>query len=492
MNKLILLLCTVFVCSKMQAQPTYTFQNSKVKLSKGTIDVEVLSGIIARKQSEIKERVVKNLLVNSFKKTANFDNSNTVCFATEYFLHDIFYNLTEKSSSQNLQDELIKACIEYTLIYKLADNLENSKLQCPSVGYTTVHYGDNRKWDYLRQKINLDDNSCPSPLTRGMLMDISYTALLKHPKYQDKFRKNLDDKGFKLWYTNKSKSLTKNISSIKQDNYIADSTNLATRANTLIDSLTTDAKSLDIKSIDEVKAILKLAVFDNRNQYKEDFVSRAIDILVDGINIKTDPNEITSDKLVSVDLAGIILQIDKAFTYSKKRSSVAKLWLLPRPFMNVGINSIWRSSDNPLFTDTNANSNLFFYAGEKIGFRVKWFDNNYVTAYKPAEHFTYKGRNFYNKEPRSTKLISDMQTGVYVSGILYNLAPVKTSKEFNYPVMGAYVSLNSFNNLNFMFAYQLPIVNKISIASMGKYSMFNFSMDIPIGEYLTELAAKNL
>jgi hypothetical protein len=143
--------------------------------------------------------------------------------------------------------------------------------------------------------------------------------------------------------------------------------------------------------------------------------------------------------------------------YISKASGAVSLYL------TVGYNYLWNKKKD---FDVS-------YASEKIGLKVKLFDN-----YK---HTTYNSRYYYQKRK---PVIYDVYLLGYVSGLLYQIEALKTEDSFNSPSYGLSVGLNFFNGLDLNIGPTWVEING------EKEVTANIGFDIPLGEYVSRLSQK--
>ncbi|MFN5416562.1 MAG: hypothetical protein ACK5B9_05855 [Flavobacteriia bacterium] len=211
-------------------------------------------------------------------------------------------------------------------------------------------------------------------------------------------------------------------------------------------------------------------------------------------NAVAEKNASTSDKgYLYIDVESLISAVDQYYSPSTRKSSVASWWwfINPRPFFSIGTNYGYFMNKNTLAKDDAGNpanlQNLYF-ASEKLGFKIKFFDKKYSRAFQPGEKFMYRGSERVWLRPQKIATVSDVHLMVYASGILYNLVDLKTNSNFNYAVAGSSLGITFFNGLNANFGFACPFTDK---KFDTENVFFNVGFDIPIIDYISALGKKN-
>jgi hypothetical protein len=489
--------------------PSLKLVGSNVSFTKGTIDVEVLSQLIQQKQEEVKKRVFRNIVVNNFNNT--WPNSGLRNFTTYYFFYNLLNDITQGKNKTALTKSIIQNTAEYCLVASFAKYLD-TKLVDSSFNKFRISGGDFVQDDSRNQFIR----------RYNLLIDVCYDEILNDTSVQNKFKfsKDTSDREYKIWYQQDNVAINTNPFKLKREKpdslkneygytkqeienirrevkaKMANFFQLANTTQTTKNFLSQlEWKNLTIDSLkkeqyESMKTLLKEAAKLAKNRFQNDVVSNILDFLIENTIIEYSND---SDKgQLYVDVESLILQIDQHFNNPKKRSSISKNWLIPRPFLTIGASqAIFFNKNNNLTTDGNGNTqslDKLYYASEKIGFEIKLFDKAYSRSFQPGEKFLYKGTERIWFRPQNEALISDIHLIAYASGLLYNLANLKSDKNFNKPLIGLNIGANFFNDLKFSVGVGLPIIKDIPT---DKKLFFNFGFDIPIVDYINALAKKN-
>lgn len=196
---------------------------------------------------------------------------------------------------------------------------------------------------------------------------------------------------------------------------------------------------------------------------------------------------------MNIDVESLISAIDQHYNSNNRISSTSStVWYInPRPFFTIGINYAYFIHPNLLSKDNNGNLiNLWnlYYASEKIGFKIKFFDTKYTRSFEPGEFYKYKGSYYRWLRPQKETTISDFNLIVYASGLLYNIVNLKSNSNFDYAISGASLGLTFFNGLSTNLGIACPFT---SSEFKMKNAFLNAGVDIPIIDYITALTKKN-
>jgi len=237
-----------------------------------------------------------------------------------------------------------------------------------------------------------------------------------------------------------------------------------------------------------------------KNQYENDVVATVIDFMLEntfveyaeGINgtNKLEENATNNDKgYLYVDIESLISAINQKFSPTNKKG----LGVYVLPFFSIGTNYASFTGTNGLTTDatgaTKSLSNLYF-ASEKIGIKWKIWNWQYTHSFGAGENFHYynsKKTSRYWLRPQPKPTVSDIHLFAYGSGLLYNIANLKSTDNFSYAIAGAGLGMTFFNGLTANFSLACPFTeNKFYSNNM----FLNLGFDIPIVEYIAGLRKK--
>lgn len=157
----------------------------------------------------------------------------------------------------------------------------------------------------------------------------------------------------------------------------------------------------------------------------------------------------------------------------------------------VGVNNAYFIS--PLYLNNGESINNYSFVSEKIGIKYKlynpgaWKNRNYGELYRNRWGNLMK-KTSTPKEP----LISNWHLLLYGSGILYNITPTGTSKEFNFPIVGFGTGLTFYNSLDLNFTIGVPVNNSLNFSQNFSISrcFLGLGFDIQFTEYINRLAQK--
>ena len=208
--------------------------------------------------------------------------------------------------------------------------------------------------------------------------------------------------------------------------------------------------------------------------------------LISEATAKTSGN--TSYGYLYIDVESLISGIDQRFTTISNSGAIKYI----APFFSMGVNYASFRKPNTLITDDNGDpasiSNLYF-ASEKIGVRWKLWNWKYTHSYPAGAAYKYYGRNIVWNRPQKEPFVSNIHIIAYCSGLLYNVANLKSEKSFDYVVGGVGAGITLFNGLSANITLASPIIDK---KFKAENSYFNFGVDIPIFEYIAALRNKKI
>ena len=88
-------------------------------------------------------------------------------------------------------------------------------------------------------------------------------------------------------------------------------------------------------------------------------------------------------------------------------------------------------------------------------------------------------------------MVSDVYALVYGSGLLYQLLDLRTSNNFDDPIMGLGLGVSFFNALDFNIGYNWPLKDDGGLFDkFSSEALWTISFDVRISEYLARLTKK--
>ena len=154
----------------------------------------------------------------------------------------------------------------------------------------------------------------------------------------------------------------------------------------------------------------------------------------------------------------------------------------------VGVNSA-NFYRNPVILADNQNLYNYSFVSEKIGIKFKLCDFKYLRSHGNGETFSYWGNVFKRTAAPQDPMMSNIHLIGYASGILYNLANVGTTKDFNTPLIGGGAGITFFNGLDFNVSVGLPLIKSQSFQSNYLNAFWSMGFDIQFTEYASRLRA---
>lgn len=531
----IALFAMTFLQINAQESPTFNLVGSGSSLSKGTINTEVLTTIIQQKQEELRLKVFRDIVVANFQK-ADLSQKN---FATYYYIYNVMKTITAEKNktiiTQNLMQKtteisLVYGFTEYLLSISLKDNektefFKNLELLYPA----KPNPKDNLKiyglenptiqtfsLSEMKTKVN-DENKLTDPkeiykIYGSLLLDMAFDALINNDTIKERkiFKDDFSKNELLVWYKadNEYQKIINGNDAVKVEAAKACKASMDKALTTFIASIdetkeigkllkNLKAKSQGLTDLSEdqylaMRNLLKEFIEIVRFNYDNSVVAKISDFLLDYTLIEY--KQVDAQKaILYVDIESLISALDQHYNSKSRKSSVASGWFLinPRPFFSIGTNYASFLNSNSLSKDDNGNvQNLqnLYYASEKIGFKIKFFDLKYSRSFEPGEKFKYMGTERVWLRPQKQSIISDMHLMVYGSGLLYNIANLKSNDNFNYAIVGSSIGITFFNGLSANIGIACPFTDK----SFNQDNMFiNFGFDIPIIDYISAITKKN-
>jgi len=236
-----------------------------------------------------------------------------------------------------------------------------------------------------------------------------------------------------------------------------------------------------------------------KNQFENDVVASVVDFLLEntlveytdnGGNQKAENSVANSDKgYLYVDIESVISAVDQKFSPTNKKG----IGVYIQPFVSIGTNYASFVKTNSLTTDnTGAAKSLdnLYFASEKIGIKWKIWNWKYTHSFAAGENFRYynkPGNYRYWLRPQPKPTISDVHIIIYGSGLLYNIANLKSNDNFNYGIVGTGLGFTFFNGLSTTIGFACPFTDK---KFNSTNTFFNFGIDVPIIDYIAGLKNK--
>lgn len=521
---LTLLLC--LKTSALLAQPKFTLSSTGASITKGTINTEILMGIIEQKQEELKLRVFRNIVVNNF----TYGDPSTTNFTTYYYIYNLMNTITTEKNKTIITQNLIRRSAEFALVYGMLrfgiDNgltkyaqgttfYGNLNLLFPSDTIPVFSSANKFKVESIRSMPAGAENSERGTAVGkvdpfkgkvfNFLIDMTFDAVINDNTVKGKniFKDDFNGAELSVWYNadneyqkivNEGGERATAALAIRAEmdkvvaGYMTNYDNYK-KLKEFIQKLTADEKNLAEMSKEEylaMRSLIKDAVEIIRLNYDNSVVSKISDFVMEYTLIEE------GDKSISVDIESLVSALDKHYNSRSRRSSMSsRFWFInAKPFFSMGINYGSFFNQNNLAKDEQGNAqnlqNLYF-ASEKLGLKIKFFDRKYTRSFGPGEKFIYKGTERVWLRPQDEKLISDAHLIVYGSGLLYNIVNLKSEGNFNAAIVGSSLGITFFNGLS----VNAGIANAITTTKIdGKNSYFNFGVDIPILDYINALAKK--
>lgn len=510
-----------------------------------TPDYELVSELVQEKQKEIKQRLLKNLVVSNIE-TTNYATYNTLyeivdILATEKNKTVMTRNLIREASNFAITVALANQFIRSEEYQRITNTIELDKIYDDSLEIKNldiihdVNKNSTTRINILRREVKLDtyEGKEDNPLIKGdnndyvrvkrskndktsleanYIVDRLYLKLCKQTTIQvfeknllfqeveseDFFTQGLDIDYDNLNSENDDNSYTDNLDKLLDDfiEKIADDlNNTEERVKSILnalDSVTTlkDLKELDNQVIRDIFDLLSwsLNYFDvDLPEYE--FISKISEIITKYVIYKEEAIDSELIGNFKIDVESIILTLENEYSdFSFVNIQENRIGI--KPYLTIGLNhGTFLNNDASIPVDGGSlKISDISYVGEKIGFKIIFNDYGYTRSKKPKEWFRYRGINRYWKEPQKEPLIHETYLNIFGSGIIYNIIDVKSEDQFDYIILGAGFGVKFFNNLDLNLSLAVPLIeNKLSYDN----TLINLGLEIPIFEYLKALRKKS-
>jgi hypothetical protein len=481
---------------------------------KQDINVELLTEIISKKQDEIRDRVI----FNSIQQLSNTSKKST--YSTSINLLNI---VLKEKNKETMKRRIMQEFSLYAITYGLTENYKKNidKFEKIDFKYSKNHNFDGRKYNKLIEKLKKTDkdkkkNKIEAEIsnlrietkitndsinTESFIFDYIYYNLNKNP---DTFglskiipTQNIERINFSFNKKNYKNVLNDSLIIISLDKYLLSvkkKIETITELSKFLNDLDLSNKNFNDIKPDNVQELLNILndVINNldKSVAQNNLIAKYYNLFTKYILFEEEWNKETKiyDKKLSIDVEAIILELENSL-FAHRTYGIDKHFFGVQPFFSIGLNySKFPFKSNTFISSNDTSSfNSLAWAGEKIGLKLIFFDRDYTRSHNPGETYLYKGRyndvidngNLWEKP-----LIVKSYVSLYASGIIYNIANIKTEKQFNYPLIGSTFGVQFFNDMDVSFGYAIPISSSRNFNQTLKNGFFNLSFDIPIFEYI--------
>ncbi|WNB17054.1 hypothetical protein [Marivirga arenosa] len=194
---LLILISTTAFSQETQTSPTLNFTGSSPSLSKGTINTEVLTAIIQKKQEEIKQRVFKNTIISQFNNSENNYKKRLNNFATYNYLYSLMDILTSGKNKKVMTKSAIEKSAEFGFIFGLAIYTNPDIVK----GAKITSFDTNKKGIPNYNRYEIDEASVHK---FNVIIDMVYSIIIE-PQNETiiqelfKFDDSISDLNFRIW-----------------------------------------------------------------------------------------------------------------------------------------------------------------------------------------------------------------------------------------------------------------------------------------------------
>lgn len=535
MKKISWVLLLLSFCVNLSAQ-TLTV-GEKASFQKGSINVDRLTDKINKMQDEVKKRVLHDLVIKAFNDTKTQEKS----FATYQYLYDLIEVVLNAKNPEQATKAIISDMIRFAVLNELRKayraNITTTLTSKAPLAATIKSFYD--KADEQAKKLEDGKTEDGKSLLGGekefqmihLQFDIIY-ALLREtgggsinakikaisPTLEDNinllFIEPLKDKAIDSWFKNDNiLSLLENkeisefagynlidVTQLKDDIRKYITTNIATIiGNNTLSKLLSKALSSGIrfdqidkeqieKLIETMESIASEFQYGSRNlALLSSFTRFALEhVQFNQVTLADGSNKL---KDISINFETLIQALNAKYNNPDRKPHSVPTWtglnfLKPRIILKMGLNTGFFIGDNVLAKNDAGQPvklDKVYFASEKLGLQFNFMDRGYTHSFKVGEPFLYHGSYRTWKRPQPDPLIYRIHLEVYGSGLLYNLANLKTTKDFNYMIGGINLGVTFFNRLS----VSAGIARPFNVQGSNNNEFFTFSVDIPIIEYLS-------
>ena len=340
------------------------------------------------------------------------------------------------------------------------------------------------EWSSLEAKIEVDITKNNATANLNKIIDLAFDVMKDDTSFhfRRETQKETGTQEFKRWYAANSYTSkdTTGISKrkVEFEKLLEDFKKFKDEGNTAIELIKkikpiinvdsqTGVDSISKEQVNALKYVLTEFADLAKNQFHNDIISKTIHYFVDNLQYE--------DKVMYVDVESLISQIYTGFIDKTNRG----ITIYVKPILGIGTNVLSNTGDGK--SDTPV-----YLASEKLGFKFMLHNYKYTRSHEPGESFDYWGRKRVWLKPTKEPFISDIHVLTYVSGLLYNLANLRSTANFTQPFFGVGLGANFFNGLNLSVSYAK------TFKPVEGYSpnFINVSVDIPLIEYITALRKK--
>lgn len=390
---------------------------------KQDINVELLTEIISKKQDEIRKVVMQNTL----KKASSVTN-----LATANTTMNIAHSLLDEKNKETMKRRILQELTFYAITYSIKNDAFNK-------------YMKRNENERLISTFNLNNQN------------ISYDAIYSNLEFNAK-TKLVNIKMFNELIKYDFSNLKFNDLSVEKIDSLV---NILTPIFKLIDGKISENNVIS----NYFNIILKYIIIDENPKYPDH----------------------SDKKYYTIDVEAIILELENSI-FNNRTYGIDKHCIGLQPFFNIGLNYGWFANQKNEFNFNNSLTSLssIAWAGEKIGVKIIFADWKYTRSHVPKEWYKYRGTERAWNYAKNDLFINKFYLNIYGSGLLYNIANLKTEKEFDYAIAGTHLGVEMFNGLDISIGYAIPFINGYNARKTFNNGFINLSFDVPIFEYIRE------
>lgn len=204
------------------------------------------------------------------------------------------------------------------------------------------------------------------------------------------------------------------------------------------------------------------------DKFKDEYI-----LFINAVKKYTIINPDAPKEYISIDVVSFLNDLQQFYN----RDNEARFSL----YLTLGLNENFFFKDFTFPGSVNDTINNIGFASEKIGLKIRLVNFKKSRGYENAiidDVYLNKKAPFFN----------EFYGIIYGSGLLYTLANTSTDENFDFPHVGAGIGVRFYNALDLNVIIGFPFVKD---SNFGKNAFWGIGLDIPLGEYLEKLGAKN-
>lgn len=471
---------------------------------KQDINVELLTEIISKKQDEIRKVVIQNTLKKASAVT-NLATANTTM--------NVAHTLLDEKNKETMKRRILQELTFYAITYSIKNDAFNDFMKLKENKSLISSFNlNNQNISYEEIYSNLEFKAKTKEITQIENKSLDSIEMISSYMFDTIYRylsENINSYNLtnilptlssrKMYFSGNEfdYDLMKNNDEIKKfmNEYIK---NLKTKLdniqmfNELIkyDFSNLKFNDLSVEKVDSLVNILTpiFKLIDGKIS-KNNVISNYFNIILKYIIIDENPKypDHPEKKYYTIDVEAIILELENSI-FNNRTYGIEKHCIGFQPFFNIGLNYGWFANQKNEFNFDNSLTSLssMAWAGEKIGVKIVFADWKYTRSHVPKEWYKYRGTERAWNYAKNDLYVNKFYLNIYGSGLLYNIANLKTEDKFDYAIAGSHLGVEMFNGLDISIGFAIPFIKGYNARETFNNGFVNLSFDVPIFEYIRE------